>query len=181
MPQKKNPDIAELIRGKAARVFANYQSVITMMKGLPLTYNRDMQEDKPPVFNSWSVYSDSLKLMKGMFETIKFDNTSLFAQMKKSTILATDGADWLVLKGIPFRKAHDIIGEVVKYCIKNGKGLGQLALAELKDINPVFDETVLEVFRLEEALTRKQTPGSPNPGFVTEQILIWKKRLITYL
>jgi argininosuccinate lyase len=180
MPQKKNPDIAELIRGKVSRVFANYQSVLTLMKGLPLTYNRDMQEDKPPVFNSCSIYSDSLKLMKGMFDTIKFDNTHLLAQMKKSTILATDGADWLVLKGIPFREAHDIIGKVVKYCLNNSKGLEQLTLAELKDINPVFEESILEVFNLENALTRKQTPASPNPEFVSEQIHNWKKNLMHF-
>jgi argininosuccinate lyase len=177
MPQKKNPDIAELIRGKAARVFANYQSVITLMKGLPLTYNRDMQEDKPPVFNSSSVYADSLKLMKGMFETIAFDNTHLYEKMKKSTILATDGADWLVLKGVPFREAHEIIGALVKYCLKMGKGLEELNLEELKVINSVFEESVLEVFKLESALTRKQTPGSPHPEFVKLQITKWKQVL----
>jgi argininosuccinate lyase len=177
MPQKKNPDIAELIRGKAARVFANYQSVISLMKGLPLSYNRDMQEDKPPVFNSASVYSNSLKLLKGMFETIQFDNNYLLSLMKKSTILATDGADWLVLKGVPFREAHDIIGEVVKYCIKNGKGLKELSLVELKGINPVFEEGVMEVFKLESSLTRKKTPGSPNPELVKQQIANWKKIL----
>jgi argininosuccinate lyase len=177
MPQKKNPDIAELIRGKASRVFSNYQSVITLMKGLPLTYNRDMQEDKPAVFNSYSVYSDSLKLMKGMFETTEFDNSRLLAVMKKSTILATDGADWLVLKGVPFREAHDIMGEVVKYCIKKGKGLEELSADELNKINPVFDETATEVFKLESSLSRKKTHGSPNPDFVKEEILSFRKRL----
>lgn len=156
MPQKKNPDIAELIRGKTARVFSNYQSVITLMKGLPLSYNRDMQEDKPPLFNSYSIYSDSLTLMKSMFETIQFDNSHLLSIMKKSTILATDVADWLVLKGIPFREAHDIVGELVKYCIKNEKGLEELNLQELKQINSIFDETVCEVFNLENSLSRKK-------------------------
>jgi argininosuccinate lyase len=97
--------------------------------------------------------------------------------MKKSTILATDGADWLVLKGVPFREAHDIIGEVVKYCIKNGKGLEELSLAELIGINPVFEEGVMEVFKLESSLTRKKTPGSPNPELVKQQIANWKKIL----
>jgi len=178
MPQKKNPDIAELIRGKSARVFSNYQSVITLMKGLPLSYNRDMQEDKHSLFSSHSIYSDSLKLMKGMFETIKFDNSHLLSLMKKSTILATDAADWLVLKGIPFREAHDIVGELVKYCLNNEKGLAELTLKELKQINPVFDESVLEVFRLENSLNRKNTPGSPNPKFVKDQINKWKSALI---
>ncbi|MDR3666353.1 MAG: argininosuccinate lyase [Ignavibacteriaceae bacterium] len=177
MPQKKNPDIAELIRGKSARVFSNYQSVITLMKGLPLTYNRDMQEDKHSLFSSYSIYSDSLKLMKGMFETIKFDNTHLLSLMKKSTILATDAADWLVLKGIPFREAHDIVGELVKYCLKNEKGFADLTIPELKQINSQFDESVLEVFKLENSLCRKKTPGSPNPKFVKEQISTWKSIL----
>ena len=177
MPQKKNPDIAELIRGKTARVFSNYQSVITLMKGLPLSYNRDMQEDKPPLFNSYSIYSDSLKLMKGMFETITFDNSHLLSIMKKSTILATDIADWLVLKGIPFREAHDIVGELVKYCNNNEKGFEELTAEELKHINSVFDESVCEVFKLENSLSRKKTPGSPNPLLVKEQIAIWKSTL----
>jgi argininosuccinate lyase len=178
MPQKKNPDIAELIRGKSARVFSNYQSVINLMKGLPLSYNRDMQEDKHSLFSSNSIYSDSLKLMKGMLETIKFDNSHLLSLMNKSTILATDGADWLVLKGIPFRKAHDILGQLVKYCLKNEKGFADLTLKELNQINPVFDESVLEVFQLKNSLHRKTTPGSPNPKFVKEQILKWKSALI---
>ena len=148
------------------------------MKGLPLSYNRDMQEDKQSLFNSYSIYSDSLKLMKGMFETIQFDNSLLLSLMKKSTILATDAADWLVLKGIPFREAHDVVGELVKYCIKNEKGLAELTLKELKHINPLFDETVLEVFQLENSLNRKKTPGSPNPSFVKVQILKWKDALI---
>lgn len=178
MPQKKNPDIAELIRGKSSRVSSNYMSVISLMKGLPLTYNRDMQEDKPAVFNSYTIYSDSLKLMKGMFESTEFDNTRLLAIMKKSTILATDGADWLVLKGVPFREAHDIMGEVVKYCIKNNKGLGELSVNELKGINFVFDETAIQVFKLETSLHRKKTYGSPNPEFVKEQILSFRRTFV---
>jgi argininosuccinate lyase len=115
--------------------------------------------------------------MKGMFETTEFDNSRLLAVMKKSTILATDGADWLVLKGVPFREAHDIMGEVVKYCIKKGKGLEELSADELNKINPVFDETATEVFKLESSLSRKKTHGSPNPDFVKEEILSFRKRL----
>jgi argininosuccinate lyase len=178
MPQKKNPDIAELIRGKSSRVFSNYQSVITLMKGLPLCYNRDMQEDKYSLFSSHSIYSDSLKLMIGMFETIKFDNSHLLSLMNKSTILATDVADWLVLKGIPFREAHDIVGGLVKYCLKNEKGFADLTLKELKQLNPVFDDSVLEVFQLRNSLNRKHTPGSPNPDLVRLQIAKWKSALI---
>jgi len=177
MPQKKNPDIAELIRGKTSRVFSNYQSVIALMKGLPLSYNRDMQEEKHSLFSSYSIYTDSLKLMKLMFETIKFDNSYLLTLMKKSTILATDAADWLVSKGIPFREAHDIVGELVKYCLKKEIGFEELTPEELKRMNPVFDESVCEVFKLDNSLSRKKTEGSPNPVFVKEQITKWKSAL----
>jgi argininosuccinate lyase len=174
MPQKKNPDIAELIRGKSSRVFSNYQTVLTLLKGLPLSYNRDMQEDKHSLFSSYFIYSDSLKLMKAMFESIKFDNSHLLSLLNKSTILATDAADWLVLKGQPFRHAHDIIGELVKYCLKKNKGFADLTLSELKKINPVFDESILEVFQLKNSLHKKNTPGSPNPDLVRLQIAEWK-------
>jgi len=177
MPQKKNPDIAELIRGKSNRVFADYQSVISLMKGLPLSYNRDMQEDKPALFHAYSVYASSLYMMKEMYPTIRFDNSSSLELMKKSPILATDAADWLVQKGIPFREAHDIVGGIVKYSLANKIPFSSLSLDELKNINPVFDETFLEVLNFETCLTKKKTYGSPNPSMVREQIRKWKARI----
>jgi len=177
MPQKKNPDIAELIRGKANRVFANYQTVVSLMKGLPLSYNRDMQEDKPPVFHSYTVYSSSLHLMSEMFKTVEFDNTIVLERMKKTPMLATDAADWLVLQGVPFRDAHDIIGELVKYSTKNNIAFKDLTLNDLQKVSPGFKASVLPVLQFEKCLEQKKTIGSPNPEFVQARIAYWKNLL----
>lgn len=179
MPQKKNPDIAELIRGKSNRVFAAYQSVISIMKGLPLSYNRDMQEDKKSVFEAYDVYSKSLFMMNEMLPGIKFDSSSLFNKMNSSAILATDAADWLVKHGVPFREAHDIIGKVVAFSIKENIPFNKLSLGQLKAIDENFNEDFLEVLKLEKSLEKKVTPGSPNPRLVIEQIANWKNLIFS--
>jgi argininosuccinate lyase len=177
MPQKKNPDIAELIRGKANRVFANYQAVASLMKGLLLSYNRDMQEDKPPVFNSYSIYSSSLHIMSEMFKTVEFNNVVVLERMKQTPMLATDAADWLVQQGVPFREAHDIIGELVKYSANNNIPFKDLTLDDLKQVSPAFNEGVLPVLQFEKCLEQKKTLGSPNPNFVRARIAYWKNLL----
>ncbi len=177
MPQKKNPDLAELIRGKANRVFGNYQSVASLMKGLPLSYNRDMQEDKPPVFNSYSIYSSSLHIMSEMFKTVEFNNAVVLERMKQTPMLATDAADWLVQQGIPFREAHDIIGELVKYSVNKNIPFKDLTLDDLKQVSPAFNEGVLPVLQFEKCLEQKKTLGSPNPNFVRARIAYWKNLL----
>jgi len=177
MPQKKNPDMAELVRGKTGRVFGNQFSLLTTMKGLPLSYNRDLQEDKEPVFDSFFTYADSLSIVKGMIETATVNSSRFIEELKNDFSLATDLADWLVLKGIPFRDAHEIVGNVVKYAEENNKTFGSITLDELKKVNAIFDESALECFNLETALQRKKTFGSPNPTLVKEQIEFWKKNL----
>jgi argininosuccinate lyase len=177
MPQKKNPDMAELSRGKTGRVYGNYISLLTTMKGLPLGYNRDMQEDKEPVFDSFKTYFDSLSIMKSVVETMQVNKERFIEELNKDFSLSTDLADWLVLKGIPFREAHKIVGELVKYCEDNDKTFVNLSLKELKTIHPVFNESALECLNLETALSRKITSGSPNPQMVKEQIQLWNKRL----
>jgi argininosuccinate lyase len=177
MPQKKNPDLAELIRGKANRVFGNYQSVASLMKGLPLSYNRDMQEDKPPVFNSYTIYSSSLHIMSEMFKTVEFNNAVVLERMKQTPMLATDAADWLVRQGVPFREAHDIIGELVKYSANNNIPFKDLTLDDLKQVSPAFNEGVLPVLQFEKCLEQKKTLGSPNPNFVRARIAYWKNLL----
>jgi argininosuccinate lyase len=177
MPQKKNPDIAELIRGKASKVFANYQSVIAMLKGLPLSYNRDMQEDKPSVFNSFYIYLTSLKLMNGMMKTVTFNGSALFEKIKNGSTMATDAADWLVSKGIPFKEAHNIIGALVKYSLKNKIDFKDLTVKDLKKVNPVLNKELLTLLKVEGSLQRKKTFGSPNPAFVKKQIAKWKGKL----
>ncbi len=177
MPQKKNPDMAELVRGKTGRVFGNQSSLLTTLKGLPLSYNRDLQEDKEQVFDSFFTYADSLSIIKGMIETTQVNSLRFIEELKNDFSLATDLADWLVLKGIPFRDAHEIVGKVVKFAEDNDKTFGSITLEEMKKINSSFDETALKCFNLDTALQRKKTFGSPNPTLVKEQIAYWKNHL----
>ncbi len=177
MPQKKNPDIAELIRGKTGRIYGNYLALATTLKGLPLSYNRDMQEDKGPVYESFSIYNSSLLIIEKVVSSLKFNESRFLAELKKDFILATDVADWLVLKDIPFRSAHKIVGELVSYCEGKSISFDELTLAELKNFNEMFDESVFECFDLKSSLNRKQTFGSPNPMLIQEQISIWNKKL----
>ncbi|MFH1195680.1 MAG: argininosuccinate lyase [bacterium] len=177
MPQKKNPDIAELVRGKTGRVYGNYLSLASTMKSLPLSYNRDMQEDKEPVFDSFNTYSASLSLFEKVIASMKVNTNRFVDELKNDFTLATDLADWLVLKGIPFRQAHEIVGKVVSFCETKQITFAQLTLEDLQNINPTFDESTIECFNIETALQRKQTHGSPNPKFVVEQIEVWRKNL----
>jgi argininosuccinate lyase len=177
MPQKKNPDIAELIRGKCGRVFGNYISLLTTIKGLPLSYNRDLQEDKEPLFDSYDTYLNSLKMLAGIISTISINTNRFVEELNGDFSLATDLADWLVLKNIPFRTSHEIVGHVVKYAEDKNVKLNQLSLDELTKINPIFDETVLDIFQIKDTLSRKKTVGSPNPNLVLKQIDIWKEKL----
>lgn len=177
MPQKKNPDLAELIRGKSGRVYGNYVSLLTTMKGLPLSYNRDLQEDKEPVFDSYNAYIKSLVLTKAMLGGMEVNVDRFTEELKNDFILATDLADWLVLKGIPFREAHHIVGQVVLLCEAKSVPFSKITIKELKLVNEIFDSTALSVFNLENSLSRKQTFGSPNPGFVSREIVNWKKIL----
>lgn len=177
MPQKKNPDIAELIRGKLGRVLGNYTALITTLKGLPLSYNRDLQEDKEPLFNSFDTYFNSLKMMNGIFSTLSINKDRFSEELDGDFSLATDLADWLVLQNIPFRKSHEIVGQVVKYAEGKNVKLNQISLDDLKTINSVFNESALKIFQIKDALFRKKTIGSPNPGLVSKQIKMWKEKL----
>ena len=173
MPQKKNPDMAELIRGKIGRVSGNYITLLTIMKGLPLSYNRDMQEDKEPAFDSFKTYFESLQIMNMMIASMKVDTEKYEKELKGDFSLATDLADWLVLKGMPFREAHEVVGKVVKYAEVNKKKFDQLTLEEIKSINIIFDESALDCFNIKTSLHRKKTFGSPNPEIVENEIKKW--------
>jgi argininosuccinate lyase len=177
MPQKKNPDIPELIRGKAGRVFGNYTALVTTIKGLPLSYNRDLQEDKEPLFDSFDTYFTSLKMMTRIIPTLLINKDRFTEELNGDFSLATDLADWLVLKGIPFRKSHEIVGHIVKLAEEKKVKLNQLSLDELKTINSVFDESALKIFQIKDVLFRKKTIGSPNPDLVLKQIKKWSERL----
>jgi argininosuccinate lyase len=178
MPQKKNPDMAELIRGKTGRVYGNYIAFASAMKSLPLSYNRDLQEDKEPLFDSFSTYSDSLEIMNGMLQTADFNKDRFVEELKGDFSLATDLADWLVQKQIPFREAHKIVGNIVQKFESEGRNFKSAVLDDLKCISEVFDESALECLNMETALQRKKTSGSPNPLDVKTKIETWKKKLI---
>jgi argininosuccinate lyase len=177
MPQKKNPDMAELTRGKTGRVYGNYVNLISNLKSLPLSYNRDLQEDKEPVFDSMFQYSICLDIIKGIINSIKVNTERYRLNSMSDFILATDLADWLVLKNIHFREAHNIVGKVVKYAERKNKSMKELSINELKNIHEAFDGSVYEVLDISKSLNRKVTYGSPNPKLVDKQIKNWKGKL----
>jgi len=177
MPQKKNPDMAELTRGKSGRVFGNYISLLTTLKGLPLSYNRDLQEDKEPVFDSFNNYNKSLEIITGIVNSVDINTKRFVEELKGDFFLATDLTDWLVLQGISFREAHKIVGELVRFAEKEDKKFDALSVEDMKKVNPVFDVSALDSIQLEGALYRKKTKGSPNPDFVKTEIEKWKNKL----
>ena len=170
MPQKKNPDIAELIRGKTGRVYGALMSLLTTMKGIPLAYNKDMQEDKELVFDAMDTVKGCLALFEGMVSTISFNKEIMAASAMNGFTNATDAADYLVLKGVPFRDAHGIIGRLVLYCIDKGCSIDELTLDELKDICPQFDEDIYEAISLKTCVEKRLTTGAPGHDAMTEEI-----------
>ena len=170
MPQKKNPDMAELIRGKTGRVYGHLMGMLTMMKGLPLAYNKDMQEDKEAVFDSIDTVKMCLPVFTNMIKTAVFNKTNMYKAAKGGFTNATDAADWLVKKGVPFRDAHAILGHLVLYCINNDKGLEDLTLDEFRAISPVFDESVYEAISVEKCVEARSIPGGPSPEYIKKLI-----------
>ena len=161
MPQKKNPDIAELVRGKTGRVYGALVSILTTMKGLPLAYNKDMQEDKEVTFDAIETVKNCLTLFDGMLSTIKFRKDVMEESAVKGFTNATDAADYLVGKGVPFRDAHGIIGELVLYCLEKNSSIDDLSLEELKAISPVFEADVYEAICLGTCVEKRLTVGAP--------------------
>ena len=161
MPQKKNPDIAELVRGKTGRVYGALVSILTTMKGLPLAYNKDMQEDKEVTFDAIDTVKDCLTLFQGMLATMKFQEQRMKESAVNGFTNATDAADYLVLKGVPFRDAHSIIGRLVLHCIQKGCSIDELSIEELKQISPVFEADVYEAISLKTCVEKRLTIGAP--------------------
>lgn len=177
MPQKKNPDAAELTRGKAGRVVGAVVSLLTTLKGLPLTYNRDMQEDKEPVFNAVDTVKAMLEVFAGMLSEARVNTAACAAAVRDPMLLATDVADYLVRKGVPFRQAHEHVGRAVALCTERGCGLPELSLADYSGISPAFAQDVYEVFDLAKAMAARRAIGAPSPGNVAAQIARWKTQL----
>jgi len=177
MPQKKNPDIAELIRGKTGRVYGALNSLLTTMKGIPLAYNKDMQEDKEMSFDAIDTVKGCILLFKGMIETAKFNKDRMYASANGGFTNATDAADYLVVKGVPFRDAHGIIGRLVLYCIEKGKAIDECSIDELKQISEVFEEDVYDAVSLETCVEKRLTIGAPGAAAMERVIELNEKYL----
>lgn len=172
MPQKKNPDIAELVRGKTGRVYGALMSILTTMKGLPLAYNKDMQEDKELTFDAIDTTKGCILLFTGMIDTMTFNKEVMEASAKNGFTNATDAADYLVNHGIPFRDAHGIIGQLVLLCIEKNISLDELPLEEYKKICPVFENDIYEAISLKTCVEKRLTKGAPGKAAMFEEIKI---------
>ena len=177
MPQKKNPDIAELARGKTGRVIGNLVSLLTLLKVLPMTYNRDLQEDKERLFDTAKTVQDTLLIFAEMLGHIEVHEDACARAAADPLLLATDLADWLVRRGVAFRDAHHLVGEAVGLAEKKKVPITKLKLSEWKKISPVFNSSALEVFSVEKGLAARTTHGSPNPKLVKLQLLRWQNIL----
>lgn len=161
MPQKKNPDIAELVRGKTGRVYGALTAILTTMKGIPLAYNKDMQEDKELTFDAIDTVKGCLALFTGMIKTMKFNKEIMAVSAMNGFTNATDAADYLVNHGVPFRDAHSIIGKLVLFCMEKGTSIDKLTLSELQEISPVFEADLFEAVSLQTCVEKRLTIGAP--------------------
>ena len=177
MPQKKNPDVAELTRGKSARVIGNLVSLLTLLKGLPMTYNRDLQEDKERLFDTADTVRTCVRLMGAMLRNTRVNRVTCAAAASDPALLATDLADYLVRKGMAFRPAHHAVGAVVALAEKTGKPLNQLTLAELQSVDKTFVRAALAVFDLKTAMAKRNLTGAPGTKEVGKQLARWRGQL----
>ncbi len=177
MPQKRNPDMAELVRGKTGRVYGDLLALLTVMKGLPLAYNRDMQEDKALVFDAADTLRSSLSIMMLMIGTARFERNRFEQEMKSDFLMATELADYLARKGLPFREAHAVVGAVVKECERKRTGLADLPLESYQKHTPLFGKDLYRMLDPRSSLHRKRSAGSTAPGEVRKALARWEKRL----
>lgn len=177
MPQKKNPDIAELVRGKTGRVYAALTDILVTMKGIPLAYNKDMQEDKEFTFDAIDTVKGCISLFNGMISSMTLNKTRMENSAKHGFTNATDAADYLVNKGVPFRDAHSIVGELVLYCISKNISLDDMTLEEYKAINPVFEEDIYKAISLETCVNTRNTIGAPGTDAIKQVLEINEKYL----
>lgn len=177
MPQKKNPDIAELVRGKTGRVYGALMSILTTMKGIPLAYNKDMQEDKELAFDAIDTAKGCLALFTGMLRTMKFRKENMENSAKNGFTNATDAADYLVNHGVAFRDAHGIVGQLVLYCLEKDIALDDMTLEEFKAISPVFEADIYEAISMETCVNKRMTIGAPGKEAMEKVIAIYAKYL----
>lgn len=177
MPQKKNPDIAELVRGKTGRVYGALISLLTTMKGIPLAYNKDMQEDKELSFDAMDTVKGCIALFNGMLETMKFRKDKMRASASLGFTNATDAADYLVNHGVPFRDAHGIVGQIVLYCIEKGIAIADMSLEELKAVSPVFEVDIYDAISMETCVNKRLTVGAPGKDAMERVIALEREYL----
>jgi argininosuccinate lyase len=177
MPQKRNPDVAELARGKSGRVYGHLMALLTLMKGQPLAYNKDNQEDKEPLFDSVDTVRDTLRIMAEMMSGLRVKPEAMQAAAAKGYATATDLADHLVRKGLPFRDAHEVVAHAVKLAIERGVALHELPLPTLQQFHPAVDDSVYTVLSLQGSLDARNVPGGTAPAQVKAQIERHRKRL----
>ncbi|MDD6155849.1 MAG: argininosuccinate lyase [Lachnospiraceae bacterium] len=177
MPQKKNPDIAELVRGKTGRVYGALMSLLTTMKGIPLAYNKDMQEDKELSFDAFDTAKGCIALFNGMLATMRFNKDVMRKSANNGFTNATDAADYLVNHGIPFRDAHGIIGQIVLYCIEKNMAIDDMSLEELQKFSPAFEQDIFEAISMETCVDKRLTIGAPSPQAMEQVIAIQEEYL----
>ncbi|WP_206812405.1 argininosuccinate lyase [Paradesulfitobacterium ferrireducens] len=177
MPQKKNPDVAELVRGKTGRVYGDLMALLTVMKGLPLAYNKDMQEDKERVFDAVDTLQKSLLVVEGMLRTMRVNKDVMAQGAKGGFTNATDLADYLAKKGVPFREAHEIIGRIVLHCSKRGLGLEEMTLTEYRGFSPVFADDLFAEIKIEQCVRARKVVGGPAPEVVAQVIAQSREKL----
>jgi len=177
MPQKKNPDVAELARGKSGRVIGNLVALLTLLKGLPMTYNRDLQEDKERLFDTADTVGATVRIVAAMLQHIQVNRTACAVAVNDPALLATDLADYLVRKGMAFRQAHHVVGAVVALAEKKGKLLNQLSLAELRSVEKTFGRDVAGSLNLRRAMAKRNLIGAPGTQEVRRQLARWRKQL----
>ncbi len=177
MPQNKNPDIAELVRGKTGRVYGALVSILTTMKGIPLAYDKDMQEDKELTFDAIDTVKGCLSLFAGMLSTISFNREVMADSAKKGFTNATDAADYLVNRGVPFRDAHGIVGHLVLYCIERDMALDDMSLEEFQSVSPVFEKDIYEAISMKTCVEKRVTTGAPGQEAMRKVIRVCGERL----
>lgn len=177
MPQKKNPDVFELVRGRAGVIFGHFQALLTLQKGLPLAYNRDLQEDKTALFDAIGKTSLALDILALTLAAIAFKKHAIEKSLEDDNLYATDVLEYLVHRGISFSDAHEVAGKVVRYACDNDKGMRELKLREWKQFSPLFDAAIYELFNPSQSVHAKKTIGSTRPAFVRREITKWEQRL----
>ncbi len=177
MPQKKNPDVGELARGRAGRAIGDLVALLTVMKGLPLSYNRDLQEDKRPLLGAAAALATTADAVAGAIDTATFHADRMEEALGTGEALATDAAEYLVEKGVPFREAHEVVGKAAAFASARGRALATLGAAEWKGFHPKFERDVLRAFDARRSLRRRELPGGPGPRHVAREIARWEKAL----